>query len=226
MLQWALDARHGAGPEPVASSGSMTPSIDHAPADVPALRCRILGIAERLFREIGYRKTTVADIAAALRMSPGNVYRFFPSKKALNEAVAEQLLGEIEAELAAIAARPDASAADRMRDLIAVMNGMSTERFTAERRMHEMVEVAMAESWPVIHRHIGRVDAILCALVTEGVAAGEFQVRDATVAARCVQSAILRFCHPALITQCADEPGPTIEEMTAFVLDGLNLRRA
>ena len=41
------------------------------------VRERILVIAERLFREIGYQKTTVADIAKALQMSPANVYRFF-----------------------------------------------------------------------------------------------------------------------------------------------------
>jgi len=35
-----------------------------------------------LFREIGYQKTTVADIAKVLRMSPANVYiAFFDSKK-------------------------------------------------------------------------------------------------------------------------------------------------
>src|ERR1700704_5814429 len=45
-------------------------------------RARILVVAERLFREIGYQKTTVADIAKMLRMSPANVYRFFDSKKA------------------------------------------------------------------------------------------------------------------------------------------------
>ncbi|MEA2894349.1 MAG: hypothetical protein QOI05_5142, partial [Bradyrhizobium sp.] len=42
-------------------------------------RERILVVAERLFREIGYQKTTVADIAKVLRMSPANVYRFFDS---------------------------------------------------------------------------------------------------------------------------------------------------
>ena len=43
-------------------------------------------VAERLFREIGYQKTTVADIAKELRMSPANVYRFFDSKKAIPRA--------------------------------------------------------------------------------------------------------------------------------------------
>ena len=55
-------------------------------------RCLILQVAERLFREIGYRKTTVADIAKSLRMSSGNLYRFFESKSAINEAVAERLI--------------------------------------------------------------------------------------------------------------------------------------
>jgi AcrR family transcriptional regulator len=57
-------------------------------------RSRIVATAERLFREIGYQKTTVADIAKSLKMSPANVYRFFDSKKAINEAVAERLMGE------------------------------------------------------------------------------------------------------------------------------------
>jgi AcrR family transcriptional regulator len=39
----------------------------------PDTRERILVVAERLFREIGYQKTTVADIAKVLRMSPANV---------------------------------------------------------------------------------------------------------------------------------------------------------
>ena len=56
----------------------MTDVIDHTETDV---RERILVTAERLFREIGYQKTTVADIAKALRMSSANVYRFFELQK-------------------------------------------------------------------------------------------------------------------------------------------------
>jgi len=50
-------------------------------------------VAERLFRQIGYQKTTVADIAKELRMSPANVYRFFDSKKSIHEGVARGLMG-------------------------------------------------------------------------------------------------------------------------------------
>jgi len=57
------------------------------------VRERILTTAERLFREIGYQKTTVADIARDLRMSPANVYRFFDSKKSINAGVARAIDG-------------------------------------------------------------------------------------------------------------------------------------
>ena len=85
----------------------------------PDTRERILVVAERLFREIGYQKTTVADIAKVLRMSPANVYRFFDSKKAIHEGVARGLMGEVEDAAQAIAAKrgPAASAPARAADL-------------------------------------------------------------------------------------------------------------
>jgi AcrR family transcriptional regulator len=51
-------------------------------------RARILEVAEEHFRRVGYRKTSVTDIAAELGMSAANVYRFFPSKDAIKEACA------------------------------------------------------------------------------------------------------------------------------------------
>jgi AcrR family transcriptional regulator len=199
----------------------LTPTKSGVRPEAPDTRCSILVMAERLFREIGYRKTTVSDIAKALRMSPANVYRFFESKRQINEAVAERLLFDMETELATIAGRSDVPASERLLAFIEASNRFSTERFTANRRLHEMVEVAMTESWEVVHRHIVRFDEILCRLVADGVRSGEFKVEDPMVAARCLHAAIIRFVHPALIVQCADEPGPTLDEMMAFALRGL-----
>jgi AcrR family transcriptional regulator len=55
-------------------------------------RARIMDTAEALFRRLG-SKTAVADIAAELKMSPANVYRFFPSKNAIVEAICQRCLG-------------------------------------------------------------------------------------------------------------------------------------
>jgi AcrR family transcriptional regulator len=78
----------------------MTLVSEHIELDT---RERILEVAERLFREIGYQKTTVGDIAKVLRMSPANVYRFFDSKKAIHEGVARALMGGVEQAAEAIA---------------------------------------------------------------------------------------------------------------------------
>jgi AcrR family transcriptional regulator len=189
----------------------------------PDTRCRIIETAERLFRRIGYQKTTVADIAKTLRMSPANVYRFFDSKKAINEAVAERLMREVEGAIEVIARR-DAPAADRLRDMIVTMHRMNAALYTDELRMHEMVERALSESWQVVHAHLERKGVIFQRVVEEGIAAGEFASADPVVAARCVQVALIRFFHPALLVQCAGEPGPSLDQMTEFVLAGLGCR--
>src|SRR4029434_2608032 len=89
-------------------------------------REKILVVAERLFRQIGYQKTTVADIAKELKMSPANVYRFFDSKKAIHEGVARRLMGEVEDAAHAIVIRPG-PAAGRLRELLTTVHRMNSE---------------------------------------------------------------------------------------------------
>ena len=85
-----------------------------------ATRAAIMDTADRLFRTLGYQKTTVADIARELRMSPANVYRFFPSKSAITEAIAERLLEQVIAAVRAIAAGPG-TPPDRVRALFRLL---------------------------------------------------------------------------------------------------------
>ena len=191
----------------------------------PDTRARIVEVAERFFREIGYQKTTVADIAKALKMSPANVYRFFESKKQINEAVAERLMREVEGAIEAIAAEPG-PAAPRLARMIDTMHRMNAALYTDDLRMHEMVETALSESWEVVHGHIERKGVIFERVVREGIESGEFAPADPVLASRCVQVALLRFFHPAMLVQCAGEPGPTLDQMTAFILAALRHRSA
>ena len=130
-------------------------------------RARIVETAERLFRDIGYQKTTVADIAKELRMSPANVYRFFDSKKAINEAVAERITSSVRAGMTAIA-QSDKPATERLRELLMRMNACMCELGATEAKMHDMVEAAMNESWGVISAHIAEVDQIITGVVADG----------------------------------------------------------
>jgi AcrR family transcriptional regulator len=183
-------------------------------------RERILVVAERLFREIGYQKTTVADIAKVLRMSPANVYRFFDSKKAINEGVARRLMGEVEDAAHTIAVRPE-PAAQRLRELMRSIHRMNSERYVGNSKLHEMVAIAMEESWDVCVAHMQRVTESIGGVIAEGAAAGEFEVADVQLAAMCCCSAMMRFFHPQMIAQCADKPGPSLDQMIDFILAGL-----
>ncbi|HET8758145.1 MAG TPA: TetR family transcriptional regulator [Solirubrobacteraceae bacterium] len=58
----------------------------------PLTREEILRAAEEVLRRHGPAKTNVVDVARALNVSHGSVYRHFPSKAALREAVAERFL--------------------------------------------------------------------------------------------------------------------------------------
>ena len=190
----------------------------------PDTRERILVVAERLFRQIGYQKTTVADIAKELRMSPANVYRFFDSKKAINEGVARALMGEVEDAVGAIVAKPG-SAAQRLRALLETVHRMNSERVVGDSKLHEMVEVAMEESWDVCVAHIGRITEAIGGVIAQGVASGEFVVADIPLAAMCTCHAMVGYFHPQMIAQARDKPRPSIDQMIDFVLASLVKRK-
>src|ERR1700716_3281276 len=187
-------------------------------------RERILVVAERLFREIGYQKTTVADIAKVLRMSPANVYRFFDSKKAIHEGVARVMMGEVEDAAQAIATKPG-PATDRLRELMTSIHRMNRERYVGDSKLHEMVEIAMQESWDVCVAHMERITETIGAVIAQGAASGEFEAPDVPLAAMCACTAMMRFFHPQMIAQCANKPGPSLDQMIDFVLAGLEARR-
>ena len=186
-------------------------------------RERILVVAERLFRQIGYQKTTVADIAKELRMSPANVYRFFDSKKSIHEGVARGLMGEVEVEAQRIA-HTGGAAATRLRELMKTIHRMNAERYVGDNKLHEMVAIAMEEDWDVCVAHMELITETIGGVIAEGAMTGEFEVADIPLAAMCACSGMIRFFHPQMIAQCANKPGPSIDQMIDFIIAGLSPR--
>jgi len=199
----------------------MTLIAEHTETDT---RERILVVAERLFREIGYQKTTVGDIAKVLHMSPANVYRFFDSKKAIHEGVARILMGEVEEAAKTILALPG-PATPRLRELLTTVHRMNSERYVGDSKLHEMVEIAMEESWDVCVAHIQGITETIGGVIGQGVASGEFETDDIPQAAMCTCHALVAYFHPQMIAQAQKKPHPSIDQMVDFILAGLNSRR-
>lgn len=167
-------------------------------------RERIARVAEELFRRMGFAKTAVADIAAELGMSPANVYRFFPSKTAIVETICNRCLGEIEQEARAIA-RADLPPGQRLEDMFLAILQYHRDNFLVERRVHDMVLVAMENNWASIEGHKENIKALIASVLAEGVADGVFRPHPNTDVPEIIMGCMVCFCHPVLVAQCIDE---------------------
>jgi AcrR family transcriptional regulator len=189
-----------------------------AALDLPlSTRTRIADAAERLFRTLGYQKTAVADIARECGMSPANVYRFFASKSAINEAITERLLGGLMAEVEAIAAG-EGSAEARLRQSIRTLHERDIALFFQEKRLHDMVTAAMTEHWGVIERFIESILGGWTRLIAEGMARGEFRPMDPAQAAFVIKQCTMLWHHPLLIADClrrGTEPETLLADLDA-----------
>lgn len=70
-------------------------------------RDEILMAAQRCFARMGLHQASMQQICAAAGMSPGNLYRYFPSKEAIIAAIAERDRTEAAANFAAVSDAPD-----------------------------------------------------------------------------------------------------------------------
>jgi AcrR family transcriptional regulator len=182
---------------------------------------RILEAAERLFRHYGYGKTTVADIARDLGMSPANVYRFFASKEQIHQAICGRMLAA-SLHLAMGISKLPLPASERLRRCILEQHRLTKETMLDEQKVHEMVVVAIERDWHVIEKHIDRLHLIYSGLIQEGIDAGEFRQQDLDSAARCFGAATATLCHPQMVAQCLakdNRAGP--EELVDFTIRAL-----
>ncbi|NBB49586.1 TetR family transcriptional regulator [Rhizobium sp. CRIBSB] len=190
-------------------------------ADTADTATRILEAAEAQFRHYGYSKTTVADVAKALGMSPANIYRFFASKAELLEGVCARLLGQSQ-KLAEDCAAMPLSAEERLRQYTMAQFQFTVTTMMDERRVHEMAVAAIEQSWGVIDRHIDEIQAILARIIAEGMEAGEFTKGDPAHAARCFGAATSPLHHPQMVAQCIGKDNRAQpEDLTEFAIRAL-----
>ncbi|MEM9048420.1 MAG: TetR/AcrR family transcriptional regulator [Pseudomonadota bacterium] len=193
-----------------------------------AMQGRIVETAERLFRQFGYKKTTVADIADALNMSTANIYRFFASKGAITEAVTRKVIQDHAALVQAAITAPGLSAPDKLTAFVRVSFAHIRERCLMDNRMHEMVQTAMEKSWPVISAHKQAMRRLMTQIIAEGASAGEFDVADPALAAACFHNSMSVTLHPVLIENCmrdGEDVEALIGPMLAYAFRALGASR-
>jgi AcrR family transcriptional regulator len=179
----------------------MNPQVRIKPDDT---RARIMDAAEALFRRMGFAKTAVADIAAELRMSPANIYRFFDSKNAIVQAICKRCLSEVE-ERAWAVARSKVPVAQRMERLVLEILAYHKENLVTEHRVNELVVAAIEHSWDTIRAHKDVMRNVVELVVRDGIESGEFERVEPRETAELILRSIVPFTNPLVVGQCLEE---------------------
>ncbi|MFJ4481802.1 TetR family transcriptional regulator [Streptomyces longwoodensis] len=176
---------------------------------------RILEATEEVLRRHGPAKATVVDVARALGVSHGSVYRHFRTKAALREAVTKRWLDRTSERLAVIAAE-DRDAGARLRDWLAALFEAKRHKAGDDPELFATYMVLVEESGPAVGEHIDDLTAQLADIIRAGVADGTFTAPDPLTAARAVFHATGRFHDPC---HAREWTSPGIEDEFTAVVD-------
>jgi AcrR family transcriptional regulator len=184
-------------------------------------RERILLAAEDLLRKHGLAKTTVVDVARALDMSHANVYRHFSSKTDLQDAVAQRWLKKIMEPLSAIVAEKG-SAATRLERWVLTLAAAKRAKVLDDPELFATYHAIAQDARDVVEAHVEALKDHLATIIRDGVARGEFKVKDAQAAATAVLNATSRFHHPCHVKESGGrDNADEIRAVLKLVLAGL-----
>ncbi|MFJ6941070.1 TetR family transcriptional regulator [Streptomyces sp. NPDC101132] len=185
---------------------------------------RILETTEEVLRRYGPAKATVVDVARALGVSHGSVYRHFPSKAALREAVTDRWLGRTVGLLAEIVEAPAEPAPSKLEAWLEALFDAKRHKAGDDPELFATYTVLLAENSGVVDAHLAELIAQLTRIIGEGVEAGTLAAPDVPAAARAVFDATGRFHDPQY---AAEWRSPSItaefEAVTALVIRGLRV---
>ncbi|MGW2643455.1 TetR family transcriptional regulator [Streptomyces sp. NPDC001393] len=175
---------------------------------------RILEATEEVLRRHGPAKATVVDVARALGVSHGSVYRHFRTKAALREAVTKRWLDRTSAKLAGIVVA-DGTAEERLRAWLAALFEAKRHKAGDDPELFATYTVLTDENGTAVGEHIADLTGQLTRIIADGAGSGTFPVPDPAAAARAVFQATGRFHDPCYAREWT-APGVD-EEFTAVV---------
>ena len=138
---------------------------------------RILEAAEEVLRRFGPSKATVVDVARALDVSHGSVYRFFPSKAALRDAVARRWLKRITDELEVVAIS-DKPPLERVYLWLKTLISLKQTRALSDHELFMTYLTIAEEAREVIQKHVDHMIDQLARILEEGHQAGVLEAPD------------------------------------------------
>jgi AcrR family transcriptional regulator len=182
---------------------------------------RILEVTEDVLRRFGLAKATVVDVARALDVSHGSVYRHFPSKASLRDAVAKRWLNRVSAPLEKIAQEQGPAPARLERWLRALFAAKYTKVCNDPEMFAAYLALAQ-EARDVVKAYKQHLADQIEHILSDGVEQGAFELADVKASARAIFDATIRYHHPAHSEEWSDPAlSARIDVLLALLLRGL-----
>jgi AcrR family transcriptional regulator len=162
----------------------------------PLTRDKILEAAEQVLRRFGPAKTTVVDVARALGVSHGSVYRHFASKSELLDAVVEAWLKRTSGSLEDVV-NGDGPPRERLREWLQNLVAIKRNKVSSDPEMFAASREVFAEVGEVVARHVATLEGQIERILVDGVARGDFAIPDTHATAQAIFDATSRFHDPA-----------------------------
>jgi len=192
----------------------------------PLTAATILDTAEDVLRRFGPAKASVVDVARALDISHGSVYRHFASKAALRDAVTQRWLARVSEPLEAIVMRKG-KASRKLHDWLVLLATTKQGMATGDPELFETFHELTLQSREVVAAHVDHLSDQLGRIVAQGMEDGDFAPGDPSAVGRAVLNATAKFHHPAHAGEWGD-PGlaEQLQAVYRLILNGLAARRS
>ncbi|WP_018531009.1 MULTISPECIES: TetR family transcriptional regulator [unclassified Streptomyces] len=183
---------------------------------------RILAATEDVLRRHGAAKATVVDVARALGVSHGSVYRHFRTKAELRGAVTKRWLDRTTGVLAEVTTGAEPPAA-KLRHWLTALFEAKRHKAGDDPELFATYTVLTTENGGVVDAHITELRDQLTTILQEGVTQGEFATTpDIPTTARAVFEATAHFHDPAYAPQWSrPDAQPAFDALVNLVMRGL-----
>ena len=166
--------------------------------DIEATRYQLLEVVDDLVRQRGSADISMTDLAAAAGMSPSNLYRFFDSKEALMEAVAEKWFAEKIRIMEEVTAA-DLPVREKMFQYFARRFALMVQQYEAEPALLKSYLEIGNQYFEVVRGYVDLGDHYLALIVAEAMEQGYFEGLSIDEAVSLINQMVQCYTNPEAI---------------------------
>ncbi len=185
---------------------------------------KVLDVTEDVLRRYGLAKATVVDVARALDVSHGSVYRHFSSKASLRNAVAKRWLDRVNAPLVAIL--EGSEPAPKKLDLwLRALFDSKHRRVSEDPEMFNTYLALAREACEVVKDHKGCLVGQIAQILRQGVEEGSLAIEAPDATAQAIFDATSRFHHPGFASEWSEtECHVRVDAVITLIMRGIVAR--